>query len=32
MKVFSLLHNCNFATVVNHNVNTFEARSLPKGS
>lgn len=33
MKLFSLLiHNCNFAVVINHNVNTFRFRVLPKVS
>jgi hypothetical protein len=27
-----LLHNCNFATVMNHNVNSFGDRGLPKVS
>jgi hypothetical protein len=27
-----LLHNCNFATLMNHNVNIFGDRSWPKGS
>ena len=27
-----LLNNCNFAMVVNHNVNNFGDRRLPKGS
>jgi hypothetical protein len=33
MKLFSLLlHNCNVATVMNHNVNDFGPRALPNGS
>lgn len=27
-----MLHNCNFATAMNHNVNSFEDRELPTGS
>jgi hypothetical protein len=32
IKLFSLLnHDCNFAAVVNGNVNTFRDRGFPKG-
>jgi len=31
-KIISLqLHNCNFATVMNYNINIFGDRGLPKG-